>query len=476
MSSEQEKLLELLKAEDDYRKYNKLKLLFPDTGKYRRELYPKHISFLDAGLTNRERAFIAGNRTGKTLTSCFELAAHLSGIYPSWWKGKRFNRPVKCWSCGTTTKTVRDILQAELLGPRNDHGSGLIPRDSILRTTTKPGVPDGIETIEVKHISGGTSVLTFKSYDSGVDSFVGTAMDVIQLDEEPPQDIYTECLIRTATTNGVVLCTFTPIHGISEVVKSFLPGGRLQEEHTKFVVMVGWDEVPHLDEATKKSLLDGIPLYQREARTKGIPQLGRGAIYPVAESDIVCKPFEIPEHWPKAFGMDVGWNRTAAVWGAWDRENDVLYLYSEHYRGQAEPSVHADGILARGDWINGAIDPASRGRSQIDGTQLLQVYCELGLNLFPADNSREAGIHKVYQRLSSGRLKIFSTLQNTLGEMRLYRRDDNGKVVKEDDHLMDCIRYLVMSGLDLAITEPYNDYQTTSYADTSSGRSTVSGY
>lgn len=223
---------------------------------------------------------------------------------------------------------------------------------------------------------------------------------------------------------------------------------------SKLVVSATWDDVPHLSADQKAELWQSIPPYQRDARSKGIPQLGSGAIYPVAESDIVCDPFEMPLYWPRAYGLDVGWNRTAAIWAAHDRDDDVVYLYSEHYRGQAEPSVHAAAIRARGDWMQGAIDPASRGRGQKDGEQLLQNYLDLGLLLSKAENGVEAGLFDVWQRLSTGRLKVFRTLQNWLAEYRLYRRDDKGQVVKTNDHLMDATRYLIVSGLQLASVAP----------------------
>lgn len=223
---------------------------------------------------------------------------------------------------------------------------------------------------------------------------------------------------------------------------------------SRAVIMAGWDDVPHLSEKDKAELLKSLPPHQRDARSKGIPSLGAGAIYPVPEEDIKVSPFILPEHWPRAYGMDVGWNRTAAVWGAHDRDAGVWYLYSEHYRGQAEPSIHTAAIKGRGSWIPGAIDPASRGRSQKDGENLLEVYQDQGLILRQADNAVEAGIHAVFELLSTGQLKVFSTMQNWFKEYRLYRRDENGKIVKENDHAMDGTRYLVMTGRDLAITKP----------------------
>lgn len=215
-----------------------------------------------------------------------------------------------------------------------------------------------------------------------------------------------------------------------------------------------WGDAHHLDEEARKDLAASVPPHQRDARERGAPALGSGAIYPVSESAIVVEPFEIPPHWPRAYGLDVGWNRTAAVWAATDRDTGVTYLYDEHYRGQAEPSVHAEAIRARGAWIPGAIDPAARGRGQADGRQLLQAYLDLGLELTPAANAVEAGIHAVWLQLSAGRLRVFRSCANWLAEYRVYRRDEAGRVVKQHDHLMDATRYLALTGLALARTEP----------------------
>lgn len=229
---------------------------------------------------------------------------------------------------------------------------------------------------------------------------------------------------------------------------------------TRYVVQAGWKHAPHISEQDREDYRKKFPPNELKAREEGNPALGAGAIYPVPKEDIVCKPFKIPDHWPRAFGMDVGWNRTAAIWGGLDRDNDVLYLYSEHYRGQAEPSVHSEAIKRRGAWIPGAIDPASRTSSQVDGKQLLDVYTRLmGLTLHLAENSRESGIHAVFERLSTGRLRVFETCQHWFEEYALYHRDETGKIVKQFDHLMDATRYLVMTGIEIATTKPRAFYR-----------------
>lgn len=414
------------------------------------------MEFFGAGLTHRERLMCAANRVGKTEgVGGYEAVLHLTGQYPEWWTGRRFPKAIRAWAAGDTSKTVREIIQHKLLGPPGQWGTGLIPGDSIERVVRASGVPDTAEIIYVKHATGGISPLVMKSYDQRREAFQGTEQDLIWLDEEPPMDIYTECLLRTMTNNGLVMVTFTPLQGMSEVVLTFLPGGKLieAERGSKYVVIATWDDAPHLDESAKQELWNSIPPYQRDARSKGIPQLGSGAIYPVPESDFVVEPFAIPIHWPKGYGMDVGWNFTAAIWGAVDRQTDTVYLYHGYKRSQAEPSIHVHAIKGPGDWIPGFIDPASRGRAQADGKQLLADYLALGLKLSLADNGVESGLYSVWNRLSTGRLKVFKSLGGWLEEFRLYRRDHKGAVVKENDHYMDATRYLD-SRLGLCIVKP----------------------
>lgn len=223
---------------------------------------------------------------------------------------------------------------------------------------------------------------------------------------------------------------------------------------SKYLVRMSWDDVPHLDEEAQERLLASTQPYLRRARKFGEPALGAGAIYPIPLEDVLVDPFRIPEHWRRAYALDVGWNRTAALWGAFDDNTSKLYFYGEYYRGQAEPAIHAAAIKARGEWIPGVIDPAARGRNQKDGSIMMEQYVDLGLKLETADNAVAAGIDAVWQGLSDGSIKVFRNLSNWQAEYRIYRRDDKGMIVKKNDHLMDTTRYFVQSGIKAAITEP----------------------
>lgn len=217
-------ILEELRRRENCRAIDKI---FLDDGPLRRELYIKHLEHFEAGKTYRERLFMAANRVGKTIAGAYEMALHLTGEYPDWWPGRRFNGPISAWAAGDTSETVRDIIQSELFGPITNIGTGMIPGASIINYTRRAGVPEAIQSASIKHISGGFSRLGLKSYDQKRQSFQGTAKHVVWLDEEPDLSIWSECLMRTMTTDGLVILTFTPLLGISEVVKAFMPNGRI---------------------------------------------------------------------------------------------------------------------------------------------------------------------------------------------------------------------------------------------------------
>lgn len=233
-------------------KYRKLYSYYPDDGPLRRVLYPRHMEFFAAGgihqplptcpddcdgTPHRDRLALCANRVGKTEgMGGYETAIHLTGRYPTWWVGARFDRPIDCWAAGKNNESTRDIIQAKLFGKvafrgreKAVDGTGLVPHEDIGTITWKRGVQNLIDTVKVRHRTGGWSEIGLKSYEQGRGAFEGTEKDICWFDEEPPVEVYEEAGIRLMTRRGHLLLTFTPMEGMSQVVMEFIPGGSLPD-------------------------------------------------------------------------------------------------------------------------------------------------------------------------------------------------------------------------------------------------------
>ena len=438
---------------------------------------PKHKAFFDATAHYRAVMFRAGNRVGKTVSGAFATGCWATGIYPDWWEGRRFDKNTDGWVVGKTGQTTRDAPQAELMGPLGSFGTGMIPKDRILKVVMKPGTPGAVEMVLVANDWGDPSKIGFKSYDQKMDAFTGVALDWAWEDEEPPLMIDNEIFVRLTTRRGVLINTITPISGLTPYMLLFekkadmLAGATrtlalTEEDQASFdkskiisaVVQAGWDDAPFLDKDVIDDIIAKTPAHLIESRRTGIPSMGEGMVYPIPNESFVIEndDFSHKGHYKYMYAIDVGWNKTAITWGALDPDTDTLYIYDEYYMGEARPEVHAGAVKAHGAWMPGVIDPASRGRSQVDGSKLITLYIQAGLQIAPANNAVESGILNVYQRLSSGKLKVLKKCRNLQSEFLTYKRDLNGKIIKENDHLLDTLRYLV-SDLHRARVKPQNN-------------------
>ena len=418
--------------------------------------YPKQIEFHDRGAMYRERLFRAGNQLGKTYSSAYEIAYHLTGLYPDWWKGRRWSRATTGWALGESMESTRDTLQRLVLGRPGEWGSGTVPKAQIIDIKRAQGVPDSVDCVFVRHVSGGISRLYFKSYEKGRSKLQGETLDFAALDEEPPIDIYTEVLTRTNATRGIVWITFTPLLGMSEVVRLFLQNPTADRSDTNMTIY----DVGHYTDEERQRIIDSYPPHEREARAKGIPILGSGRVFALPEQDITVEPFVLPDVWPRIAGMDFGWDHpSAAVWLAHDRDNDVIYVYDCYRARNQTPAQQAPMIRSRGDWVPMAWPHDGLQHEKGSGFQLAEQYRNHGLNMlhemaqFPetgdengskvSRTSVEAGVMGLLQRMQSGRFKVFSTLNDWFEEFRLYHRKD-GKIVKLQDDLMAATRYAYM--------------------------------
>lgn len=412
--------------------------------------YPKQQAFHEAGGAFRERMLMAGNQLGKTLSAGMETAMHLTGKYPDWWKGKRFDHPVR-WIAGSeSTELTRKGVQRILLGPpenRQAWGTGAIPKDALIGAPAmRQGVPDSVASINVRHVSGGQSNIQLQSYDQGRSKWQADTLDGAWLDEEPPADVYYEVLTRTNVSLGPVYTTLTPLLGVSDVVKRFY----IDETPGTHLTIMTIQDAAHFTPEARASIIASYPEFEREARTQGIPQLGSGRVFPINQSSITCQSFPIPPHWPRIGGIDFGWDHpSAGSLLAWDRDSDVIYVTNAYKAREQTPVMFAGAVKPWGEWLY-AWPHDGLQHDKGSGEQLAKLYKAQGLKMLPdratfedGSNGVEAGIAEMLERMQTGRFKVFQHLTDWLEEFNLYHRKD-GLIVKERDDLISSTRYAMM--------------------------------
>lgn len=386
--------------------------------------YDKQWEYLNCDA--KYKALTAANQIGKTTTGMFEEACHLTGIYHPDWKGVRYNRPVDIWVVGETSERVRDTLQEKLFGPIGRWGTGFIPKECIdFDNIIRRGNPAGcINKAWIKHASGGYSTVQFFSFDQGRESFQGSTIDRVYFDEQAPQDIVNECKIRLLVKRGKMVFTFTPVINDDPVYEW------IQESDLVKKFAISMDDAPFLTEEMIEEILDGFPEHERMARRTGVAMRGSGIIYKQKESDFTCESFELPKHWPRMFGFDLGLNHpTAAVAAAWDRDADCVYIYQEYCVSNKTPPEHALALRGWGD-IPYAMSHDAFNRSSQTGKTTASVYEECGLRVFNAGKDRWARIEEVRSRMGTGRLFIFKDrCPLLLKEIKTYQTKEDGRTI-----------------------------------------------
>ena len=421
--------------------------------------YPKQIEFHNASKEHRERLFLAGNQLGKTLAGSYEAAFHLTGRYPPWYEGRKFKKPTNAFCGGKDRIIHRDAAQRLLLGPIEEEGglgTGAIPGDTIIKVAKSGGLTDTVDFVTVKHVSGGQSRIVFKTYDQRRAAWQGPTLDFVWFDEEPPSDIFTEGLTRTNTTLGPVFITFTPLLGMSEVVTQFLVSPSIQKHTTTMTI----HDVDHYTDKERQIIIESYPPHERDARVRGIPMLGSGRVFPIAE-DIITRPDrEIPAHWSQINGLDFGWEHPfAAVNIAWDRDKDALWVTKCYRKKEAVPIVHVAAVKPWGSWIPCAWPHDGYQHDQGSGMQVREQFDGHGLNMHYEHSTHqeggfgtEAGVMEILTRMQTSRFFVFESCTDWFEEFRLYHRN-KGKIVKDRDDLMSATRQAVMM-LRIAKTKP----------------------
>jgi phage terminase large subunit-like protein len=397
-----------------------------------------------------------------------ELATHLTGEYPETWFGRRWERPVRAWAAGESGQVVRDVSQKLLCGdPKitDSLGTGMIPRDAFVgKPTMSRGVADAFDSVEIKHLApdqasyDGVSTLQFKSYEQGYKKMQGDTIDIGWCDEEPDEAVYAEILTRISATDGMVYLTFTPLKGMSQVVRKFLS----EQSADRIFVNMTIEDAEHIAPDKRAAIIAGYPEHMREAKARGVPMQGEGVVFPYSQTSISepAIPFEfVPQHWAKLWAIDFGIaHNFAAVLLAWDKDADVVHVLHTIRMGGAEGSVitplqHSAAIKAVGSNIPVAWPHDGGNREKSSGETLITAYKKEPNNLLVLPThaqwpdggySFEAGIMEMQTRMEAGKLKVASHLMDWFEECRNYHRE-KGLVIKVHDDIMSATRIGIMA-------------------------------
>lgn len=422
--------------------------------------------FCASTATHHEACLCAANQIGKTYTGTTIDAFHLTGDYPEGYEGHKFSFAPLCWGLGYSMEKTRDLLQKALFGDyvNKEFTGGLVPKDRILSWESATGTPNAMRTVKVKHKNGGTSVMQFWSYSQGQHAIMGDVVDWFHVDEEPKdQTIRPQVLTRTINGDkgkgGRGIYTFTPENGRTELVIKFMD----DPSDTQFFMQKGWNDAAHITADKRERMLEQYPAHQRDMRTKGIPMLGHGRIYDLAEEFITIDPFEIQDHWFVIGGMDFGWDHPQAqIQLVHDRDNDIYYL--THCWKQSKVSAN-DAWGAVKEWQNRVPiawphDGLQNEKGRDDAVQQKVHYYNAGFNMcqehathppyskdgkmHSGGNSVEHGLYEINDLMRKGKFKVFSSCRDFFNEFNQYHRDDKGRIVKTMDDILDAVRYAYM--------------------------------
>ena len=459
--------------------------------------YPVFEEFHQLGNEASIRLLLAANRIGKTYSCLAEFAMHATLNYPDHWKGYRYKKKnLTLWLGGITGFEAEDLSKRLFEGSGND--PAFIHESLVVYSNRKD------KRYQIKNALGGMTNIAIKTYggreqQNELSTWKASKVDCILLDEQPTISVFSECCMRIMNTekddHGMIIiaatCTqFTQfVLGFTQRVErvEVETGGqkRMEEKQinvgsgevrdSKVFLLAGWEDAQHLDEEQKKNMMANMLPAEIEARTKGMPSIGSGMVYPVLEELITCDPFEIPKHYARIIGMDFGWSDpTAFVFGALNRDTGILYITFEYAMSGKTPDSHLADLSTMSaaeslHWATVMADPAGQASSQKDGEKLFEIYKQKGLSLAKADNTRSAGILTCLQMMMDGRLKIFKgCCPKLLNEIRTYAYDSKGSIKDGNDHLLDAMRYMV-SGLRYARTEQHQYYWNS--ADSARGAS-----
>jgi phage terminase large subunit-like protein len=441
--------------------------------------------FYATGAVSDRRGILAANRIGKTVCTCYETAYHLTGLYPDWWTGKRYDHSVTVFVAGESWQQTAMVLQNELTGTPDSKliaqiGTGSIPRHTIVKETIRSEGAN-IISIEVKHTAGGRSRLVFGNYTQEVRNLQGFKLDFVVLDEQPPDDFFSELVTRTATTQGQVLCSFTPLKGLNGLVSKFW-----NHEQGYNYIRVAWDDVPEYNlwhepfllKSTRAQLERDYLPHEREARIAGKPVMGQGAVFQLRSwptyktGDYVFRDMRNVQ---RVIALDLGLvkDRTVISLMYWEPNEAIAWLHTQiTVRGidEANPVAYINNLMRPevfGCPIVLPADASTQGRYTMSSLSIRQLFESYELNVHPkpimnppdsegrVTNHKSFGINTMRQMLEGGTLLVNENCVEFLREAQNYYVDPQGRFSDPDD-CIDSARYALLACLN-GYAEPYDN-------------------
>ena len=400
----------------------------------------------------RNRWVFGGNRSGKTECGAVESIWIARGIHPY----RKNKKDTFGWVVSLSCQVQRDVAQSKILQ--------YLPKAWIADITMLSGRKDApengvIDQIKIKNVFGGISTIGFKSCDQGREKFQGSSLDFVWFDEEPPRDVYEECLMRVVDKRGDIFGTMTPLKGLTFIYNEiYLNRSKNPEVWCEFM---SWEDNPYLSKKEIKLLEQVLSQGAQDSRRYGKFSQGAGLVYPEFDESVhVIKPFAVPKEWQDVISIDPGLNNPlSAHWYCVDWDGNI-YVVAEHFAAGKDVDFHAEkikSISARLGWRTDArgrvcalIDSAANQKTLASAKSVAELFYDKGILVNTNVNKDVfSGISRVknYLKCAQGtaRLFIFDTCVNMIEEFKGYAWADGDCPVKKDDHCMDELRYYIMS-------------------------------
>jgi phage terminase large subunit-like protein len=399
----------------------------------------------------KDRLYIGGNRAGKTVAGVCEDIFWATGRHP-------YRRTPATPTRGRVVGV--DFLNgiAKIILPEV---SKWLPPSDLINGSWEDSYSKSERTLTLAN----GSFIEFMSYDQELDKFAGTSRHFTHFDEEPPQDIYTECKARLIDTGGSWWMTMTPVEGMTWIHDDIYEPGKRDPTNLISVIEVDMSENPYLAPTEIQSFISGLSEEDRLSRVHGkFVQMG-GLVFKKFDPKIhVIDPMLPPLDWAWYASLDHGFNNpTAWLWHAVSPDG-VVVTFDEHYESERTVEYHAAMVHAR-DAEHGRVpdvyvgDPAIRQHTGVTADSVQTAYSNLDIPIVLGNNDVKIGISKMSQYLEVNTVKnkpnwfITRNCTNLIREMQRLRwktyaskkmandRNKQDEIHKKNDHAPDSARY-----------------------------------